>query len=91
MSMWEVVLSVSSCAAVGSAITLTDSATAGRSSLISRSRGIEVRTSSVLWTGAKPWTSTCSSYGLKGTLKKWKLPSRPVVASALNPEMSLRS
>ena len=61
MSTCDIVLSVSSCTAVGSAMTLTDSETAGRSSLTSRITGIVLRTSTGLCTAANPWVSMCSS------------------------------
>ena len=61
MSTCDIDVSVSSCAAVFSAVTVTASFTRASSSEIGISRGAADRTSTDRWTGSKPWTSTWSS------------------------------
>ncbi len=90
MSTCDIDVSVSSCAAVFSAVTVTASLTPASLSEIGTSSGTGDLTSTGRWTGAKPWTSTWISYGLKGTLKNWYAPAASVVVSVLKPVMSFR-
>src|SRR5207249_4679985 len=90
-STWEVEESVSSWAEVCSAVTVTDSEMLMSFRLMSTCSGTAERTSTARWMGWKLWVSTCSTYGLKGTLKNWYEPSGPDVVSALKPVMSFRS
>ena len=72
MSMWEVVVSVSSWAAVGSPITLTDSVTAGSSSWIRTSRGMDVRTIQVLVDRLETLDLDVQLVGIEGNVEEVK-------------------
>ena len=71
MSTCDTDVSVSSCAAVFSPVTVTASCITASLREIGISRGAADLTSIGRWTGSNPWTSTWISYGLKGTLKNW--------------------
>ena len=91
MSTCDVEVSVSSWAAVLSAVTVTASFNSASWREIGISSGAADRTSTDRCTGSKPWTSTWISYGFQGTLKNWYVPAASVVVSALKPVMSFRS